>query len=129
VGRFWEAVLGGERLTDEPDGFETRLSIEGGPVLDLCFQGGPDSPSEPPRLHLDLVGGAGQSQEVDRLLGLGARHLDIGQRDVPWVVLADLRAIRSASWRIERCTPTPDRSRRSHSTLPSRTGTRHSGPG
>jgi hypothetical protein len=26
---------------------------------------------------------------VERLLGLGAQHLDIGQRDVPWVVLAD----------------------------------------
>lgn len=37
LGRFWEAVLGSERLTDEPDGFETRLTIEGGPVLDLCF--------------------------------------------------------------------------------------------
>ena len=35
------------------------------------------------------MGGARQTQEVDRLLGLGARHLDIGQRDVPWVVLAD----------------------------------------
>ena len=27
--------------------------------------------------------------EVDRLLGLGSRHLDIGQGNVPWVVLAD----------------------------------------
>ena len=89
LGRFWEAALDGERLTDEPDGFETRLSIEGGPVLDLCFQRVPEPPSEPPRLHLDLLGGAGQTQEVERLLGLGARHLDIGQRDVPWVVLAD----------------------------------------
>jgi hypothetical protein len=35
------------------------------------------------------LGGAHQTQEVERLLGLGARHLDIGQRDVPWVVLAD----------------------------------------
>jgi Glyoxalase-like domain len=70
LGRFWEAVLGGERLTDEPDAFETRLTIEGGPVL-------------------DLLSGARQTQEVERLLGLGARHLDIGQRDVPWVVLAD----------------------------------------
>ena len=26
---------------------------------------------------------------VERLLGLGARHADIGQGDVPWVVLAD----------------------------------------
>ena len=129
LGRFWEAVLGGERLTDEPDVFETRLSIEGGPVLDLCLQRVPEPPSKPPRLHLDLLGGAGQTQEVQRLLGLGARHLDTGQRGVPWVVLADPRAIRTASQRIERCTPTPDASRRSRSTLPSRTGTRRSGPG
>jgi Glyoxalase-like domain len=89
LGRFWEAVLGGERLTDEPDGFETRLAIEGGPVLDVCFQRVPEPPSAQPRLHLDLMGGARQTQVVDQLLGLGARHLDIGQHDVPWVVLAD----------------------------------------
>jgi hypothetical protein len=90
LGRFWEAAVGGQRLTDELDVFETRLSIEAGPVLDLCFQRVPEPPSEPLRLHVDLRGGAGQAQVVERLLGLGARHLDIGQRDVPWVVLADL---------------------------------------
>jgi Glyoxalase-like domain len=89
LGRFWEAVVGGKRLTDEPDGFETRLTVDGGPVLDLCFQRVPEPPTEPPRLHLDLLGGARQAEEVERLLGLGARHLDIGQGDVPWVVLAD----------------------------------------
>jgi len=89
LGRFWEAVVGGERLTDEPEGFETRLTIEGGPVLDLCFQRVHDPSSGPPRLHLDLLGGVRQSQEVERLIELGARHLDIGQGDVPWVVLAD----------------------------------------
>jgi hypothetical protein len=89
LGRFWEAALGSERLTDEPDVFETRLAVDGGPVLDLCFQGVPELPSEQPRLHLDLLGGARQGQEVDRLLELGARRLDIGQGDVPWVVLAD----------------------------------------
>ncbi|MDN5751174.1 MAG: VOC family protein [Pseudonocardia sp.] len=89
LGRFWEAVVGGQRLTDELDAFETRLTIEGGPVLDLCFQRVPAPPSEPLRLHLDLLGGARQAEEVDRLLGLGAQHLDIGQGDVPWVVLAD----------------------------------------
>jgi hypothetical protein len=89
LGRFWEAVLGGERLTDEPEGYETRLTVEGGPVLDVCFQRVPEPASAPPRLHVDLSGGACQTQEVERLLGLGARHLDIGQRDVPWVVLAD----------------------------------------
>ncbi len=89
LGGFWEAALGGERLTDEPDALETRLTIEGGPVLDLCFQRVPEPPSEPLRLHLDLLGGTRQAEQVQRLLGLGARHLDIGQRDVPWVVLAD----------------------------------------
>ncbi len=89
LGRFWEAVLRAERLTDEPDVFEMRLSIEAGPVLDVCFQRVPDPPSESPRLHLDLSGGAVETDEVDRLLGLGAGDLDIGQRDVPWVVLAD----------------------------------------
>jgi hypothetical protein len=89
LGQFWEAVVGGERLTDEPDNFETRLAIEGGPVLDLCFQQVPAPPTDTPRLHLDLLGGARQAEEVERLLALGARHLDIGQGDVPWVVLAD----------------------------------------
>jgi len=89
LGRFWEVVVGGERLTDVPEGFETRLSVEAGPVLDLCFQRVPEPPSAPARLHVDLSGGARQAEVVERLLGLGARHLDIGQGDVPWVVLAD----------------------------------------
>lgn len=89
LGRFWEAALGAETLTDEPDGFETRLRHPGGPDLDLCFQRVPEAPLEPLRLHLDLRGGDDQQEIVDRLLGLGARHLDIGQRDVPWVVLGD----------------------------------------
>ena len=29
LGRFWEAALGGEQLTDEPGGYETRLAVEG----------------------------------------------------------------------------------------------------
>lgn len=89
LGRFWEAVIGGETLTDAPDIFETRLAVEGGPELDLCFQPVSEPPSESPRLHLDLAAGARQAEEVERLLGLGAQHLDIGQQDVPWVVLAD----------------------------------------
>jgi len=89
LGRFWEAVLGTERLTDEPDGFETRLAVEDGPELDLCFQRVSDPATEPPRLHLDLAGGPRQAEVVERMLGLGARRLDVGQGDVPWVVLAD----------------------------------------
>jgi hypothetical protein len=41
------------------------------------------------RLHLDFRPGD-QDAEVARLLGLGARRVDIGQGDdVSWVVLAD----------------------------------------
>lgn len=89
LGRFWESALGTETLTDVPEGFETRLSIPGGPEIDLCFQRVPDQPGEPQRLHLDLQAGDGQGQVVERLLALGAQRVDIGQGDVPWVVLAD----------------------------------------
>ena len=58
LGRFWEAVVDGEQLTDEPDGYETRLAVDGGPTLDLCFQRVPEPLSVPPRLHLDVLGGA-----------------------------------------------------------------------
>jgi hypothetical protein len=89
LGRFWEAALGGERLSDEPDGFETRVAVQGGPVLDLCLQRVPEPATVPPRLHLDLAGGTAQAEVVDRLVALGARPADIGQGDVPWVVLED----------------------------------------
>ncbi len=89
LGRFWEAALGTERLTDEPAGFETRLAFGDDAFLDLCFQRVPDAPSDAVRLHLDLLGGTRQAARVDELLALGAQRLDIGQGDVPWVVLAD----------------------------------------
>lgn len=97
LGRFWEAGLGLERLTDEPAGFEARLAVPGGPELDLCFQRVPEPhPVAPPgetlpvpRLHLDLAGGIRQREIVAHLLDLGARPLDIGQGDVEWVVLGD----------------------------------------
>jgi predicted enzyme related to lactoylglutathione lyase len=40
------------------------------------------------RLHWDL-NPTDQTTEVDRLLSLGAAKVDIGQGDVPWVVMAD----------------------------------------
>ncbi|HSO63894.1 MAG TPA: VOC family protein, partial [Ornithinibacter sp.] len=89
VGRFWEALLGCTTLVDEPDAFETRLAPPGGPVLDVCVQRVPEPPAEPLRLHLDVSGGTRQAEVVEQALALGARHLDIGQGDVPWVVLAD----------------------------------------
>jgi hypothetical protein len=89
LGRFWEALLGGVTLTDEKDLFETRITVPDGPALDLCFQNVPEPRLPDPRLHLDVAGGARQAEVVQRALDLGATHLDIGQHDVPWVVLAD----------------------------------------
>ncbi|HYN67478.1 MAG TPA: VOC family protein, partial [Ornithinibacter sp.] len=69
--------------------FETRLAVPDGLVLDLSFQRVPEPAAPEPRLHLDVRGGARQGDVVQRALDLGARHLDIGQHHVPWVVLAD----------------------------------------
>ena len=95
LGVFWEAALGGTRLTDEPDIFETRLTIDRAAFLDLCFQRVEEThpttgPARlDPRLHLDLAGDPGQSEAVERVLRLDARRCDIGQGDVTWEVLAD----------------------------------------
>jgi hypothetical protein len=42
------------------------------------------------RIHTDLnPSGAGQAEELVRLLGLGAVNVDIGQGHQRWIVLAD----------------------------------------
>jgi len=89
LGRFWETALGCERLTDEPEGFETRLTVDGGPVLDLCFQRVPQQPSGQPRLRLVLACEGSRSDHVERLLGLGARPLAAEQSDVTHAPLLD----------------------------------------
>ncbi|GAA1484091.1 VOC family protein [Brachybacterium fresconis] len=89
-GRFWEAALGTTALTVEPDIYETRLDLDGDAYLDLCFARVPEHPTSPLRLHLDLRGGERQLEVAERLRGLGARDLDIGQGEVPWIVLGDV---------------------------------------
>lgn len=88
AARFWIDALGMTVGHDEPGLVEARLDLGEG-FLDLCFQQVEDPAEVPQRLHLDLRGGDEQQAVVERLIGLGARHVDIGQRDVPWVVLAD----------------------------------------
>lgn len=89
LGRFWAAALGATRLDESADLAEYRLDHGDGAVLDLCLQRVTEPQSAGPRMHFDLRGGAEQQAIVDRLLALGASHLDIGQVGVPWVVLAD----------------------------------------
>jgi hypothetical protein len=57
----------------------------------MCFMPVTDPKRVKNRVHLDLTSGAAdRDQEIDRLLALGARRVDIGQTGAEsWTVLAD----------------------------------------
>ena len=90
LARFWSGVLGWE-LTDEPhDGVTLLPSDDTG--FRIRFAHTPVPKSGPNQMHFDLTSTSleDQQQTVARALGLGARHLDIGQRpEEGHVVLAD----------------------------------------
>ena len=86
---FWDAALDWT-LHEVTDDHARLRSAQGvGPYLE--FVRTPDENSVRTRTHLDLRPYAGDDQaaEVARLRALGAAEADIGQGDVPWVVLAD----------------------------------------
>jgi Glyoxalase-like domain len=59
-------------------------------VPTLVFVPVPEAKTVKNRLHLDLRPvGLSHAAEVERLVSLGARRADIGQGEVPWVVLSD----------------------------------------
>ena len=87
LGHWWAEVLGYRVLAEKPD--EVVVSASGDAYPQLCFVAVPDPKDAKNRLHLDLTP-QDQDAEVERLLDMGARHVDIGQgRAVTWVVLAD----------------------------------------
>ena len=83
---FWSAVLGWQ-IT--PAGL--RAPDDDAWDLGLVFVPVPEPKTVKNRIHLELASRspAHQTEVVDRALRLGARRLDLGQGDVPWVVLAD----------------------------------------
>jgi hypothetical protein len=98
LARFWCSVLDYE-VQAEDDGIVT-IGWPGGPdgknrpgpvPPTLTFAHVPEGKTVKNRLHLDVSpADKGQDEEVRRLLGLGARHADVGQTgDESWVVLAD----------------------------------------
>ena len=89
LGYFWRAAFDWPLVWDQDQ--ETAIrSPHGGPKITW---GGPPFPpkAEKNRIHFDLAPpvGTDQQAEVDRLVRLGARRVDIGQGDVSWVVMAD----------------------------------------
>ena len=90
VGYFWSAALGWPLVWDQDDETAIRAPDLTGPLV--TWGGGPLAPKVGKnRLHLDIapLGHVDQDAEVDRLVALGAKRIDIGQGDVSWVVMAD----------------------------------------
>ena len=86
LGRWWAEALRWEIINDHPDEFEIQPQPGRTPgIIFLPVTGLKQSKN---RLHLDFRPD-NQAAEVERLIELGATRLDIGQGDVPWVVLAD----------------------------------------
>jgi hypothetical protein len=89
---FWAEALGWRVTSIETE--EVVLeppagSAAEGVVPDIVFLLVPDERITKNRLHLDLRP-SDQFAEVQRLIGLGATHVDVGQSsEVTWVVLAD----------------------------------------
>ena len=90
LARWWAQVLDWQ-VVDRPQGY-SWISRNGQLEDDLLlvFVPVPESKAVKNRIHLDVTPtGVSQEQELDRLLGLGATRADIGQGEVPWIVLAD----------------------------------------
>lgn len=87
LAEFWSQVLDYQIAFDEPN----EVAIEP-PDNDaapaLIFVPVSENKVGKNRVHLDLAPDD-QNAEVERLLSLGARRVDIGQGDVSWVVMAD----------------------------------------
>ena len=86
LGRWWAEALRWVVVNDDRDEFEIRAAPDQLPGI--IFEPVADAKSNKNRLHLDFRP-ADQDAEVERLLGLGAEPVDVGQGDVSWVVLAD----------------------------------------
>ncbi len=86
LARWWAEVLD-YRVIAEANG-EVRIGSgpDTWPMITFCPVD--EERAGKNRLHLDLLP-ADQAAEIERLVDMGARHVDIGQGDVSQTVLAD----------------------------------------
>ena len=87
---FWRQVLDWQVVYDSDD--EVVIAKDENTYPGLIFGRVPENKSVKNRLHIDL-NPDDQEAEVERLLGLGATRVEVGQsaakEPVKWVVLAD----------------------------------------
>jgi predicted enzyme related to lactoylglutathione lyase len=86
LGRWWASALGWAIVNEAPG--EMEIQEHPGQTPGLLFVQVSETKSTKNRLHLDFRP-QDQAAEVDRFLTLGASRADVGQGEVPWVVLTD----------------------------------------
>ncbi|MEH0823537.1 VOC family protein [Micromonospora sp. URMC 105] len=86
LAHWWAEALGYQVVAEKPDEVEIRQSRDRLPGI--VFVPVAEGKETKNRLHLDLRP-ADQEAEVERLVDMGARHVDVGQGDASWTVLAD----------------------------------------
>jgi catechol 2,3-dioxygenase-like lactoylglutathione lyase family enzyme len=94
LARFWAGALGwviADETAEEVDVWPEGFRYPDPAAVPLVFVPVPEPKTGKGRVHLDLASDslAHQAELVARLRDLGASPADIGQGDVPWVVLAD----------------------------------------
>jgi hypothetical protein len=89
IAEFWCTVLDWKIIEEDEGGISIGPADGSWPRIDVIVV--PESKTMKNRLHLDLrADGVSTAEELERLLELGARRVDIGQGpEVSWVVLAD----------------------------------------
>jgi hypothetical protein len=89
MARFWNGAMDWTLYGVTDDHARLRSAKGVGPYLEFVHT--PDLNTVATRVHLDLrpYPGDDLAEEVARLRALGATDADIGQGDVPWVVLTD----------------------------------------
>ncbi|WP_367132024.1 VOC family protein [Saccharothrix sp. HUAS TT1] len=87
LAAFWCEVLDYQVLDRDEESVEIGRAGEFPTLLLLAV---PEPKAQKLRLHIDVnATDREQDAELERLLALGARHVDIGQGDVGWHVLQD----------------------------------------